>query len=85
MTHEDRIALKYLIDKAVREKINTGYLDCDPESLTISANNTDDLGHTEVAQALRSFRDNVVNKLLGEGWDLNRIEMAALNWSKEVK
>jgi len=85
MTAEERKGLKRLIDEKVRHKVQDGYLDCDPESLTIRAMEAEQMGFQEVADTLRKFRDEIVNVLIGEGWDLNRIEMAALNWSKKER
>lgn len=83
LSHEQRETIRYYRDLDARNKIANGYLDCDPESLTIKAAEAEELGHKEIASALRKFRDDVVNVLIGEGWDLNRIEIATLNWSEK--
>lgn len=75
-TSEQRRALKRLIDAAARERIKSGYMDCDPESLTVRADEAETQGHEAVATALRNFRDEVVNPLLGMGLDLARVEQA---------
>jgi hypothetical protein len=75
--------LRREIDKAARLRVESGYLDCDPESLSSRALEAEILGFPEVAQAFRNFRDNVVNQLIGEGWSVERIEAAMLHhWEK---
>lgn len=82
MNGEQRETLKKLVDAATRDRVDRGYGDCDPESLTIKADEADVQGYPEIAEALRNFRDKVVNPLLGEGWTLDRIEQAAMrHWS----
>lgn len=83
MNAADRKALRMAVDRAARERAESGYMDCDPETLTTRADDADRQGLPEVASALRAFRDRVVNPLLGEGWTLARIEEAALrHWGK---
>lgn len=78
MDAEQRQILKVLVDQKVRENtVSRIYRSCDPEDLTISADEAEELGYTEIASALRHFRDNVVNVLFAEGWSLDRIERAA--------
>ena len=85
MDRETRELLKAQLDKAARERVKRGYLDCDPESLTRRALEAQDLGYDEIAQALINFRDKVVNVLLGEGWTLERIEQAAFNYTHKER
>lgn len=77
MDKSEFIRLKHRVSEAAKERAeNTSYLDCDPESLSVRANEAEAIGHQEIADALRKFRDVVVNPLLGEGWTLERIEDA---------
>lgn len=85
MNKQERELLRKAVDEKARERVAKGYGDCDPESLTRRANEAYDLGYDEIGDALSHFRDKIVNPLLGEGWTLERIEQAAINWMKNDK
>lgn len=76
MDKDKRELLKKLVDHEARIRAASGFADCDPESLSIRALEAEELGYDEIASGLRNFRDLVVNRLLAEGWVLERIEMA---------
>lgn len=78
MDRETREYIKQKVNEASRRRAESGYMNCDPETLTRRANEAEALGFDDVAEALVNFRDKVVNVLLGEGWDLARIEAAVL-------
>ena len=74
MDKETRDLLRAAVDQASRARAARGVFNCDPESLTERANQAEADGLPEVAVAFRNFRDNVVNRLMGEGWTIERIE-----------
>lgn len=80
MDAQTRNYLKSRIDAETRIRVERGRGDVDPENLTRRALEAEELGYDEIAQALRNFRDKVVNPLLAEGWSLERIENAAMFW-----
>lgn len=84
MDKEIREYLKYKLDQIARERAEKGWMDCDPESLTRRAIEAEELGYDEIAEALINFRDKVVNRLLGEGWTLDRIEQAAIGYAENL-
>jgi hypothetical protein len=47
------------------------------KSLSKFAAEAEEKGFDEIAEAIRKFRDSVVNVMLGEGISLDRIERAA--------
>lgn len=78
MDAEQRKILKELVDQQSRDRAERGYGNCDPEYLSKIAIEDEEQGYQEQADAIRRFRDMVVNPLLGEGWSLSRIEEAAM-------
>jgi hypothetical protein len=84
MNKEQRDWLRSEIDKAARIRVENGYMDCDPESLTKRALEFDDIGRPDLGDALRRFRDLVVNQLMAEGWSIAKIEETAERvWRKD--
>lgn len=80
MDKETREYLKNRLDREARARVERGWMNCDPEYLTIRAMEARELGHEEVAEALEHFRDRVVNTLIGEGWTVERIEAVAYKY-----
>lgn len=86
MDRDIRDYLRKQVDLVARQRAETGWMDCDPESLTMRANEADSLGYYEIGEALRTFRDKVVNQLLSEGWSLSKIEQVAyVNFSVKIE